>query len=159
MSFSRKWLILILILSASYSFAQTKTLVLPSPTPPPAPGNIKLLPDYTHESKQGIDSAVGIISKKDGLTISYDIGRMAGNYVGSVYSREKPNLVWLKTQKINNQEVVILYLKNGNVYATFQDSNANFFATVKTDEELTDFLLMIMTYGSDDKPKTVSKTK
>src|SRR5438309_1303373 len=46
----------------------------------PPPGNMKLLPGYVHEARRGIDSRVGVIYKKDGLSISYDIGRMAGVY-------------------------------------------------------------------------------
>ena len=45
--------------------------------PKPPPFGIKLLPGYPHEPKQGFDSVVGVISKKDGLTIMYEIGRVA----------------------------------------------------------------------------------
>ncbi len=44
------------------------------------PGHIKLLPGYHHKHLQGIDTLVGEIAKKDGLSIKYDIGRLAGNY-------------------------------------------------------------------------------
>lgn len=156
MNYNKKWLILILALSAIYSFSQTKPRDLPNLPPP---GNIKLLPNYTFERKQGIDSSVGTFSKKDGLSIGYDIGRMAGNYVKSVYSREKQNTVWLKTQIINGQELTLLYLKNGKIYASFKDSYANFFADVKNDEELTDFLLIVSTYDSKEDQENTKTNK
>ncbi|HEX8735054.1 MAG TPA: hypothetical protein VF721_07025 [Pyrinomonadaceae bacterium] len=93
MKFSKTLLAIIFALSASYAFAQTKTLILPKPTPVPPPGNIKLLADYIHERKQGIDSAIGEISKKGGLVIRYDIGAMAGNYAMGIEGREKQNLL------------------------------------------------------------------
>lgn len=155
MNFNKKCLLIIFLgLSVSYSFAQTKTITLPSPNPLPVslpPGNIKLLPGYTHERKQGIDSRVGEISKTEGITIRYDIGRMAGNYIDSVYPREKQNLVWIKNQKINNHDLTIILLKDGSIYATFTDVTANFISNVKNNEELTDFLLMILTYDSQEK--------
>lgn len=148
MTFNKKYLLIIIfVLSVSYSFAQTRTIVSP-PTPP---GNIKLLPGYIHETKRGIDSRVGEINKKGGLTIRYDIGDMAGNYAESFYAREKQNVIWIKNQKINNQDTIIVLLKDGSIYATFTTLSANFMSNVKTNEDLTDFLLMIMTYGTPDK--------
>jgi hypothetical protein len=149
MTFNKKYLlIIVLALSVSYSFAQTKTLVLTQTTLPP--GNIKLLPGYIHERKQGIDTVVGTISKKDGLAISYDIGENARNCAEYIHSKEKQNLVWIKNQKVNNYEATIILLKNGNIYATHNEY-ANFISNVKTNEEIADFLLMVMTYGTQDK--------
>lgn len=127
------------VLSVSYSFAQTS-----------APGNIKLLDGYTHERGRGIDSSVGNISKTGGIAIRYDIGRMAGNYA-SRYALDKKNVEWAKTQTVNNQTLEIVYLKDGNIYASFPATYANFMAPVKTNEELTDFLLMVTTYNPEPK--------
>lgn len=43
------------------------------------PGSIKLVVGYTHQRMQGIDTRVGKITKRNGLEISYDIGRLAGD--------------------------------------------------------------------------------
>lgn len=154
-------LVSVVLLFVSCSFAQTKTLVLPRPTPTatvPAPGNIKLIPGYIHTRMQGIDTAVGKISKENGINISYDIGRLAGNYAMGAYSRDKQNVLWFKVQEVNGQKVMITYLKDGSIYATFNDF-ANFISGAKTNEELADFLIMIMTYGSEDEQKDDIKTK
>ena len=151
MNFNKKLLVLIFVLSVSYAFSQTKTLILPNPTPPP--GNIKLLPGYTHEQKQGIDSSVGEISKKDGLIIRYDIGDMAGNRTMLYLTKDKGKLLWYKTQKINNDDLLIAYFKDGKMMATFQNVYANFFAETKSQEDIVDFLLIVMTYKNESKDK------
>jgi hypothetical protein len=151
MKFSKTLLAIIFALSAAYSFAQTKTLILPRPTPIPPPGNIKLLPEYVHERKQGIDTDVGLISKKDGLSIRYDIGDLAGNYAIRAQEREKQNLLWYRWQEVNGQRLLITHLKDGTIYASFYETRANFISIVKTNEELVDFLMMIMTYGYKEK--------
>jgi hypothetical protein len=141
-------LMTIFFLLVSSSFAQTKLKILPKSMPPP-PGNIKLLPGYVHKPERGIDSAVGKISKENGLVIFYDIGRMAGNYTLAALEK-KESIAWSKTQKVNNREMSIVYLKDGSIYANFSETSANFMSAVKTNEELADFLVMIMTYGSQD---------
>lgn len=145
-------LITFFFLLVSNAFSQTKTFIYPTPTPPPPPGNIKMLPRYVHKIEQGIDTAVGNISKENGLRIEYDIGFLAGNYAMGKYSRQAENINWFKTQMVNNHNLMIVYLKDGKIYATF-DKSTNFYATIRKDEELADFLLMIMTYGSEDSPK------
>lgn len=141
----------ILALSVLYSSAQTKTLILPNPEPPP-PGNMLLLPDYTFTKKPGIDSSNGIISKKDGLQIEYAAGNNMGDFASDAYHKERSNVDWRKKQFVNNRYLTLVYFKNGKIYATFNQSKefpilVNFYSTVKNNEELTDFLLMIMTYN------------
>jgi hypothetical protein len=137
----------ILILFASNSFAQTETAIL---TEPP-PGNIKMLPGYVHKIGRRTDSIDGTISKENGIEIYYDIGWTAGNYALGAYKRDKKKLVWFRKQKNNGLKVMITYLTNGQIYATFPKTRASFMANVKTEAELTDFLTMIMTYGARDK--------
>jgi hypothetical protein len=147
MKLNKPLLSLIFFFSVSCLFSQTKTLILPKPTQPSPPGNIILLPGYSHTREQGYDTLVGKISKEKGLEIKYDIGHVAGNYaLGN--SVDKKNLVWLKIQKTNNLQLLITYLKDGNIYATFPEEDANFYSMIKTNEDLADFLITIMTYGS-----------
>lgn len=143
---------IIFVFSFTGTFAQSKTIQTP-------PGNIQLLPGYVHERRSGVDSEVGEIKKPGGLLIKYDIGRMAGNYVKSNYEPEKLNSLWLKSQKIKDQELTILYLKNGNIYATFTSKPANFFSNVKTNEELAEFLIIIFTYDSESAKKPAKTAK
>ena len=146
----------ILALSVLYSSAQTKTLILPNPEPPP-PGNMLLLPDYIFTAKRGIDSFLGTIGKKDGLQIEYAAGNNMGDFASDAYYKERANVDWRKRQYVNNRYLTLVCFKNGKIYATFNQSKefpilVNFYSTVKNNEELTDFLLMIMTYNSRKLP-------
>lgn len=159
MTLNKKLLILIFALSVSYSFAQTKTMNTPpqNPSPAPPPRNIKMLPGYVHTPGRGIDTAIGKISKENGLEIFYDIGPMAGApALGAIHTKEK--FLWIKELEVNGQPLTIAYRKDQAIYANF-GYFANFMAVIKTDEELADFLIMIMTYGSRDVPKNVQTPK
>jgi len=111
------------------------------------PGAMKLLPRYIHKTERGIDTRVGSISKPDGLTIKYDIGRLAGQYANP-YSKNE--YVWYKEQIVGGQKVVCVLTKQKQIIATFTDSSANFFATVETEEDVVDFLLMVLTFEAPE---------
>lgn len=108
----------------------------------PTPGNIKLANGYTHEAEQGIDTQVGTIAKKDGPSISYDIGELAGNRAQTVLG----DATWSKRQTINGNEVMTVLTKDGTLYVTFPKANANFYGKVKTPQETAEVLLMLLTY-------------
>ena len=105
----------------------------------PAPGNIKLLPGYTHERGRGIDSAVGSINKKDGLNIRYDIGRMAVNYAERKIVENKENIVWQKQEKINDDDLMIAYFKDGEIVASYDKASENFFTETTSKKDIEDF--------------------
>jgi hypothetical protein len=118
--------------------------------PAPIPGGIKLLPGYKHEKLQGIDTRVGKIWKEGGLTIRYDIGRLAGNHV-KAHSRE--NLLWYKEQVVDGRTVQLALTLDRILHVTFPETTANFFGMAKGDEEVADILLMVLTYAPPAKPK------
>lgn len=129
---------LMTVLGVEFVSAQAKS---ESPKPP---GNIRLLEGYKHIPKQGIDSRVGVLEKEGGLSIRYDIGRMAGNYTdlcGRTYQ-----CIWQKTQTFYDRKVVIAMTKERVIYATFPELNVNFFAKVKDEQEIAEFLLIVVTY-------------
>jgi hypothetical protein len=107
-----------------------------------------LLPGYQHERLQGIDTSVGRIWKKDGLEIHYDIGRLAGNYAQS-REKDKDKLEWFKEQAVGGRNVQIALTKDRVLTITVAGF-ANFYGTVKSEGDLADMLLMVLTY---DEPK------
>lgn len=117
--------------------------------PDKPPGSIKLLPGYTHQRLRGIDTQVGKISRKDGLTIQYDIGVLAGNYA----EKQKEEAAWFKEQVINGQAVQVAFMKDKQLTVTFTNGPANFFVTIKSEEDMADVLLMLSTYTPDKKAK------
>jgi hypothetical protein len=118
-----------------------------------APGGMTLLPGYRHQRRTGIDSRVGTISNGASLEIHYDIGPLAGNYASNTRDR-----AWLKTQVIGGNQVQISYSTSPArvLTVTFPSAPgvrgpgaplpANFYATVTSDEDVVDFLLMAMSY-------------
>jgi len=132
------------------AFAQTtKTLVLPKPAPDTPPGNIQLIETYTHTRKKGIDTIVGEISKPGGLTIHYDNGPLAGLVAGRICGQD--NCLWYKRQKVNENDVYLGFRADGFIVATFPKDYVNFYAHTKTQEEIADFLIMILTYKNSEK--------
>jgi len=127
-----------------------------------------LLPGFVHERRQGIDSRVGVIYKEGGLSIGYDIGRMAGVYASQYFPehfeqiKKQTNLnadaiereikflqdkiEWRQRQEINGDEVLIVHLKDSTLIASFVNSTANFTAKVHSGDEIADFLLTVLTY-------------
>jgi hypothetical protein len=146
---TRIGLLSLLLFVLTFSAVGQTSKTLPNSTSAPVPGDIKLLEGYKHIKKRGIDSSVGEISKDGGLTIRYDIGRMAGLYAAQCLVRE--NCVWFKRQMVNGSEVWLGLTKEGEIIATFRNDYANFFAKTKSPEEMVDFLMMVLTYRSYNK--------
>jgi hypothetical protein len=127
--------------------------------PKPVPGGIKLLPGYAHEPKQGFDSIVGVIEKKGGLVIMYEIGRVAkpgglalgGDFADRAKSLKEIQRQWYKEQTIAGQAVHIAMAKDGGLYVTYPESGVNFSVMTKTPEDLADALLMILSYQAEKK--------
>jgi len=128
------------ILSASAQDKKTRNL--PKLSPPP--GGIKLLDGYVHIKEQGIDTWFGRIKKEGGLNITYDIGRLAGEYV--ILCLRDRTCAWYKEQQLKGGLVKIALTKDGRIIATFPKTTANFIAEVESQEDIADFLIMILTY-------------
>jgi hypothetical protein len=136
-----KRILLIYVLLISYALPVYSQIAKADPPP----GKMELLPGYHHKTGRGIDTAVGHIWKDGGITISYDIGGLAGIYV---LPNQKDQNGWYREQKINNQTVRIVLTNERQLRVTFVEATANFVAVVPKDEDLADALLMILTYRS-----------
>ena len=77
---------------------------------------------------------------------------MAGNCALGALDR-KESVLWSKEIDVNDQKLLVVYLKDGSIYANF-NLIVNFMAVTKTNEDLADFLMMIMTYGSAKEVKS-----
>jgi hypothetical protein len=136
----------VFILSASAQGKRARSL--PKLSPPP--GGIKLLDGYVHIQERGIDTWVGRIKKEGGLDILYDIGRLAGEYVN--HCVRDNTCVWYKEQQLKGGLVKIALTKDERLIATFPKTTANFIAEVKSQEDIADFLIMILTYDETTVP-------
>lgn len=118
--------------------------------PATTPDGLKLLPEYKHEKEKGKDTHVGKYWKEGGVAFRYDIGRLAGN---AVKAQEKDNLLWYKEQVVDGRPVQLALTKDRTLYVTFPQTSANFNGKVKSDEEIVDMLLMVLTYAPPAQPK------
>lgn len=110
-------------------------------------GGIRLIPGYEHEVLKGIDSLVGRIHKREGLEILYDIGGMAGNITRQVPPEKRK---WTKETLVEGRNAIIMLSDDNRLFVTFLQTDtapsANFFATVKSQEDVADMLLMVLGY-------------
>jgi hypothetical protein len=54
---------------------------------------------------------------------------------------------------VDGRPVHLVLTKDRMLYATFPEAAANFFGKAKSDEEIVDMLLMVLTYAPPAKPK------
>ena len=103
--------------------------------------SVQLLPGYTHEKKRGTDSVVGEIAKKDGPTISYDIG-----FYGA---KTLENELWHKEQALLGKKVKIVYSKQKEllvVVGVGEKVYASFYTKVKSEEDVAEVLLIVLSF-------------
>ncbi len=112
----------------------------------PPPGSIMLLDGYKHQKLQGIDTQVGKIWKDGGITIQYDIGRLAGNYAQQQRKYQADQLVWDRQQRWHGQPVELAMMKDRQLFVSFPERHANFYGKVRKEQDLVDALLMVLTY-------------
>ncbi len=122
---------------------------------------IDLLPGYTHQKLQGIDSVVGKFVKKDGLEISFEIGgyippgqpRFGGSYSDYAKSMPADSRLWLKEISIGARTVSVAYGKDQRIVVSthFEKVGINFNALAKSPEEIAEVLLMAMTIAEQGK--------
>ena len=114
---------------------------------PPTPGSISLLPGYHHRIGQGIDSKVGRIWKDKGLVIHYDVGELAGDYTecGRPCGWTKGEM-WRREQLVQGQKVVCVFTNKRRLVVSFPGAHANFYGIAKTDKQLAEMLLMVLTF-------------
>ena len=117
------------------------------------PGGIRLLPGYSHESIQGIDTRVGRIWKDGGPTIRYDIGWFAGNHASNLVESTKYS--WSIAHAINGRRFRLTMENTERLVVTFEQDIANFFASPISDQQdLAEVLLMLLTYNPQESPAT-----
>jgi hypothetical protein len=112
--------------------------------------SIRLLPGYTIEHSQATDSYGGTIRRSDGWHIGIDIGHMSGLWANP----DKPEAsIWVFQQTIKGHRVYIALRKGGDngdekeLCVTFPNpEGANFFASVHNERDISEMLLMVLTY-------------
>ncbi len=119
------------------------------------PGGMQLMPGYKHEKMRGYDTAPGTISNPDGVEIHYDVGEVpkpggalhGGHFVDRARAVPRGELRWYKEMKLHERPVHLAYTQGRDLLVAYPESGMNFSARAKSDEELVDALLMILSYA------------
>jgi hypothetical protein len=120
----------------------------------PFPGKILLLPGYKIEARNGMEYPYGKIWKDGGPTINFQVG-------GQVRSREvdfrdqlemEGGVSWRQQQTVNGHQVICVYTKSNNLIIMFPYLSANFTAAVGRSQDITDMLLMALTFERPELP-------
>jgi hypothetical protein len=115
---------------------------------PDVPPGIVLLKDYQHERCMGRDSSKGRIWKNQGLEIRYEGGLGTGNRV----EQNRSNLVWSREHTTDTNRAQIAMTNSRELLVTFsalpgfRTPMLNFYATIRSEEDIADALLMVMGY-------------
>ncbi len=117
-------------------------------------GGMRLLEGYKHRALQGIDSTVGQVEKKGGMTIHYEIGRITppgapatgGSFSDNAKMTPRKLLRWYREQTVNGQPVHIAYRNDNVLLVSFPRKGMNMNVRVRSIDEMADALTMILTY-------------
>jgi len=109
------------------------------------PDNVRLMDGWKHERLRGIDSTVGRFVGERGFEIYYDMGGMAGNWAAG--ARKRNDVAWSREQTVNGARCEIVMTNGGRIIATYPERTLNFFAEIKSPEDMADFMLLAMTYS------------
>jgi len=122
--------------------------------------SIRLLPGYTHERLQGIDSVVGKLVKSDAPEIRYEMGRippsgaprLGGDFLNAALRLPEQDRHWLKEQTVGSRHVHIAYSRDHLLIVSTASAKEgiNFTAVTKTPEQIADVLLMALSLARQD---------
>jgi RNA polymerase sigma factor (sigma-70 family) len=113
--------------------------------PAALPENLKLLPGYQHGKLQGIDSRCGKFSKEGGFVFNYDAGGKGWGDGAKSLEKEKALTLWYKEQDVVGRPVHLALTKDRMLYVSFPKTRATFYGKTKSEEEIVDMLLMVLT--------------
>ena len=124
----------------------------PEPVESNPPKGIGLLAGYKHKGATDFEgNQVGVISKRDGVKIKYEMGFSQGM---AVDADQKAIYVWYREQKANGR-ITRYALSKGNVLMIsipLDDAPqtlhvANFYGTIQKPDDIADMLFMILPFA------------
>jgi len=109
---------------------------------------VQLLPGYRSHLGAGVEGATVVrIWKEGGLTI---LGSVGCCYAAEATTIEKDRILWREEQQIGAKHMTMVYTKDQEVVISFTDDKgaypANFKARVRGEHDLTEMLLMVLTF-------------
>ena len=114
---------------------------------------VHLLPGFKWTLIPGIDSGGGTISNNDGLKI--EVGLCCG-FAIEADEVSKNMVLWHDEQIVNGERVLLVFTKSKELIISFPISTAraiNFRAKIRSQKELAEMLLMVLTYQPPPHPR------
>lgn len=104
---------------------------------------VQLLSGYQVRIASGIDAWNGTIWKDGGVKIEFDHGSHVGVAADLV---EKSDVVWREEQVVNGHQMICVYTKSNHLIVSIPKRIVNFEASIRNHQDLTEMLLMVLTY-------------
>jgi len=108
-----------------------------------------LLPGYKLQTVKGIDTFGAVIWKEHGAEIQFSQGAHLEDPMESV---KESQVLWKQEQVVSGKKVQCIYTKSHQLIVNFPELHALFFATIHNSQELTEMLLMTVTYDIHEYP-------
>jgi len=118
----------------------------PESTTQTQPNNfmVRLLPGYRVQNYPTLDTVGAKIYKKGGLEIEYSSGSLMEEEASAI---TPDKILWKTKQIINGYPLTCVYTRSSDFVATFNDkSPTNFHAHIKSNQDLAEMLLIVLTY-------------
>jgi len=109
----------------------------------PTRSPVNLLRGYRIQILPGIDSGAGRVWKEGGLNIEIEMCCGFGNAADSV---PKSKLQWREEQTTNGHRVILVLTKANELIVSYPGFVTNFKVKIKNSRDLTQALLMILSY-------------
>jgi hypothetical protein len=117
-------------------------------TPPVQPSElrsvVRLLPGYTSQAQDGVDTATEQISNLNGFKFTFIWDMYSGGVDSSI---GKQKVRWRGEQIINGEKAIFVYTESDLLLVIFPENMVRFGGTVRRNQDLAEMLFMIATYG------------
>jgi hypothetical protein len=121
----------------------------PDPVESDSPKGIGMLAGYRHKSATDFEgNQVGVISKRDGVKIKYEMGFFEGM---AVDADQKATYVWYREQNMNGRLTRYALSKSNILMISIPLDDtpntlhvANFYGRIKKPQDIADMLLMVL---------------
>jgi hypothetical protein len=141
----------LLILVVALSFVSS----LGQDSPKPLPGNIKLLDGYVGKAEISKDGQTAKFISRQGFTIQF-IGAAPKGFYSKQFT-QKTGFVWFKSQEIDGQKLDLGLKDDGEIIAVF-DATTRFSARPNSLADLSEFLLIVLSFNAGDRESTTTAT-
>ncbi|HXX20126.1 MAG TPA: hypothetical protein VEJ46_12050 [Candidatus Acidoferrum sp.] len=138
-----RWLAVVFALSLSAYYSPTKAQTGNKEPAKPKMSPVRLLPNFKFRLVRGIDTWGATIWNNNGVKVELNQGLHVGVATDLV---DRSDVVWHEEQVVNGHKVACVYTKTHHLIVSFPELFANFDGGVRDQRDLTEMLLIVLTY-------------